>query len=221
MRTAAIPSLASPLLIAHRARAFDIYLNEESDCPDDEISIVCEDQDVGDCCNGEVNALCSSARASDDQGGVALYGLDQGQPADDANRCGLQLAQDDSCATSDIPPQGSAGGGGGGDEDQTSTDEEPTDGGEGGEDDGGGDHSRRRARSLSPAAEGETWVGKNKRAKRAGGWRQTQHTAYAVRDATHVYKLSRDSPHSAAYRSLTDRQERVDFLKRHGVAKRR
>ncbi|KAK7754713.1 hypothetical protein SLS62_003271 [Diatrype stigma] len=222
MRTATLASIASLLLLAHRARAFDIYLNEDSDCPDDEISIVCEDQSVGDCCNGEVNTLYSSAQASDGQGGVVLYGLNQGQPADDANRCGLQLAQDDSCATSDIP-QGSAAGAlgeAGGDEDP-STDEEPTDGDDDGEDDGGGDHSRRHARSLSPAKKEETWVEKNKKAKRAGGWRQTQHTAYAVRDATHVYKLSRDSPHSAAYRSLTDRQERVDFLKRHGVAKRR
>ncbi|KAI2469768.1 hypothetical protein F4781DRAFT_430983 [Annulohypoxylon bovei var. microspora] len=82
-----------------------------------------------------------------------------------------------------------------------------------------GDRGRSHASSLS--LEKETWVQKNEKAKRVDGWRQTQHTAYSVRDATHIYKLSRDSPHSAAYRALTDRQERIDFLKRHGVAKPR
>ncbi|RYP61811.1 hypothetical protein DL771_009994 [Monosporascus sp. 5C6A] len=220
MRTGRIASVASLLLLAHCARAFDIYLNEDSDCPEEEISVVCEEQVVGDCCNGEVNTLYSSAQASDGQGGVVLYALNQGQAPDDPNRCGLQIAQDDTCATTDIPQGSAAGARGetGGDEDP-STDEEPTNGDEDGEDDGGGSHGRRHARSLSP--EKETWIQKNKKAKRAGGWRQTQHTAYAVRDATHVYKLSRDSPHSPAYRALTDRQERVDFIKRHGVAKRR
>ncbi|RYP54819.1 hypothetical protein DL769_010276 [Monosporascus sp. CRB-8-3] len=219
-RTGRIASFASPPLLAQCARGFNTHLNEDSDCPEEEIGIVCGEQEVGDCCNGEVNTLYSSAQASDGQGGVVLYTLNQGQPHDDDNRCGLQLAQDDSCPSTDIP-QGSAAdarGEAGGDEDP-STDEEPTDGDEDGEDDGGGDHDRRHARSLSP--EKEAWIQKNKKAKRAGGWRQTQHTAYAVRDATHVYKLSRDSPHSPAYRALTDRQERVEFLKRHGVAKRR
>ncbi|KAI0844941.1 hypothetical protein F5Y00DRAFT_184367 [Daldinia vernicosa] len=90
---------------------------------------------------------------------------------------------------------------------------EPTDGAENGEE------NRRDSRSFPP--EEETWIQKNKKAKRLGEWRQTYHTAYAVRDATHIYKLSRDSPHSAAYASLTDRQERIDFLKRHGIAQRR
>ncbi|KAI0385158.1 hypothetical protein F5Y04DRAFT_247033 [Hypomontagnella monticulosa] len=180
-----------------------------------------KNQEVGDCCNGNVNTLYSSATASDDQGGVVLYGLNQGQAPDSPNRCGLQLAQDDSCATTSIPQGSAAGARGstGGDEDP-STDEEPTDGDSDGEDDGGGDHSRRsHARDISP--EKETWIQKNKKAKRAGGWRQTQYTAYAVRNATHVYKLSRDSPHAATYEGLKDRQERVEFIKRHGVAKRR
>ncbi|RYP55261.1 hypothetical protein DL768_000016 [Monosporascus sp. mg162] len=169
--------------------------------------------------NGEVNTLYSSAQASDGQGGVVLYALNQGQPPYDDDRCRLQLAQDDSCVSTDIPQGSAAGARGetGGDEDP-STDEEPTDRDEDGEDDGGGDHGGRHARRFFPE---ETWIQKNKKAKRAGGWRQTQHTAYAVRDATHIYKLSRDSPHSPAYRALTDRQERIDFLKRHGVAKRR
>lgn len=220
MRTNTLAIFASLLLLGHRAFAFDIYLNEDSDCPDDEISIVCEEQVVGDCCNGAVNTLYSSAQASDDQGGVVLYGLDQGQAPDSENRCGLQLAKDDTCATTDIPQGSAAGALGeeGGDEDP-STDEEPTDGDDDGEDDGGGDHGRRHARDVSPKK--ETWIQKNKKAKRSEGWRQTQHTAYAVRDATHVWKLSRDSEHAPAYEALTDRQERVDFLKRHGVAKRR
>ncbi|RYP76639.1 hypothetical protein DL769_003599 [Monosporascus sp. CRB-8-3] len=159
--------------------------------------------------NSEVNTLYSSAQASDGQGGVVLYALNQGQPPYD----------DDRCVSTDIPQGSAAGARGetGGDEDP-STDEKPTDGDEDGEDDGGGDHGGRHARSLFPE---KTWIQKNKKAKRAGGWRQTQHTAYAVRNATHVYKLSRDSPHNPAYRALTDRQERIDFLKRHGVAKRR
>ncbi|RYP30300.1 hypothetical protein DL767_006334 [Monosporascus sp. MG133] len=217
MRIGRIASFTSLLLLTHYARAFDIYLYEDSDCPEEEISIVCEEQEVGDCCNGEVNTLYSSAQASDGQGGVVLYAFNRGQPPHHDNRCGLQLAQDDSCASADIP-QGSAAGAHGetGGHEDPRTDEEPTDVDEGGEDDGGGDHGRRHAWSLSP--EKETWIQKNKKAKRAGGWRQTQHTAYAVRDATHVYKLSRDSPYSPAYRALTDRQERVDFIKRHGVA---
>ncbi|KAI8958102.1 hypothetical protein F5Y11DRAFT_351900 [Daldinia sp. FL1419] len=84
---------------------------------------------------------------------------------------------------------------------------------------GNGEESYREFRSNSP--EKETWIQKNKNAKRVGEWRQTNYTAYAVRDATHIYKLSRDSPHSAVYESLTDRQERIDFLKQHGIAQRR
>ncbi|KAG4222081.1 hypothetical protein PC116_g29444 [Phytophthora cactorum] len=82
-----------------------------------------------------------------------------------------------------------------------------------------GEESCRGSRSGPP--EEETWIQKNKKIKRVGEWRQTNYTAYAVRDATHIYKLSRDSPHSAAYKALTDRQERIDFLKQHGIAQRR
>ncbi|KAJ0121313.1 hypothetical protein J7T55_008477 [Diaporthe amygdali] len=221
MRSATLTCISSLLLLAHHVHAFDIYLNEDSDCPEDEISIVCEEQEVGDCCNGLVRTMYSSAQASDDQGGVVLYGLDQGQDPESSNRCGLQLVKDDECATTDVP-QGSAAGalGSDGDDEDPSTDKDPTDGEEDGEDDGGGDHDRRHARDVSPKK--ETWIEKNKKVKRAAdGWRQTQPTAYAVRDATHVWKLSRDSEHAPAYEALTDRQERIDFLKRHGVAKRR
>nr|POE86914.1 hypothetical protein CFP56_63946 [Quercus suber] len=210
----------------NRAFAFDIYLNEESGCPDEDIDIVCEEQVVGDCCNGDEDTLYSSAQASDGQGGVVLYGLGQGQDADADNRCSIFLTQDDTCATSDVPNGSAAGALGetGGDEDP-STDGDSTDGDEDGEDDGGGDHDDgifkgRRARRASP--EKETWIQKNKKVtKRSGGWRQQQYTAYAVRNETHVYKLSRDSPHAAKYKSLTDRKERVDFIKQHGVAKLR
>lgn len=78
------------------------------------------------------------------------------------------------------------------------------------DDDGGGDHGRRRVPDVSPKK--ETWIEKNKKVKRgADGWRQTQPTAHAVRDATHVWKLSRDSEYAPAYEALTDRQERIDF----------
>ncbi|KAI0122230.1 hypothetical protein F4814DRAFT_446166 [Daldinia grandis] len=90
---------------------------------------------------------------------------------------------------------------------------EPTDGAENGK------GSRCDSRSFPP--EKESWIQKNKKSERIDGWRQTHHTAYAVRDATHIYKLSRDSPHSTTYESLADRQERIDFLKRHGIVQRR
>lgn len=111
-----------------------------------------------------VNTLYSSAQASDGQGGVVLYALNQGQAADSPNRCGLQIAQDDTCATTDVPAgsaAGARGGGGadGGDEDPSS-DGDSTNGDEDGEDDGGGDHDdgifrreRDHARSLSPQKE--------------------------------------------------------------------
>lgn len=224
MHTVKFATLATLLLLAHRVRGFDIYLNEEANCPEEEIDVVCEEQVVGDCCNGKVQTLYSSATASDEQGGVVLYSLNQGQPADAPNRCGLQIAQDDSCATTDIPAGSAAGARGaeGGEEDP-GTDGEPTNGDEDGEDDGGGDHGgdRRRfhSRNFSPVK--ETWIEKNKRAKRSEGWRQTQYTAHAVRDATHVYKLSRDSPLNDEYEALTDRSERVAFIKRHGTVKLR
>ncbi|KAF3059918.1 hypothetical protein GL218_04550 [Daldinia childiae] len=82
-----------------------------------------------------------------------------------------------------------------------------------------GEESRRDSHCFPP--EKETYIQKNKKTKRIDGWRQTHHTAYAVRNATHIYKLSRDSPHSATYESLTNRQERIDFLKRHGIIQRR
>lgn len=139
----------------------------------------------------------------DDQGGIVLHEADQGQDPESSDRCGLQLLKDDECATTDIS-QGSAAGALGSDVD----------------DDGGGDHGRRRVPDVSPKK--ETWIEKNKKVKRgADGWRQTQPTAHAVRDATHVWKLSRDSEYAPAYEALTGRQERIDFLKRHGVAKRR
>ncbi|KAK2770098.1 hypothetical protein CKAH01_04441 [Colletotrichum kahawae] len=146
MRTNTLALLASLLLLGHRALAFDIYLNEDSDCPDEEISIICEEQVVSNCCNGAVNTLYSSAR---------------GKSPDSENSCGLQLAKDDTCATTDIPQRSTAGALGeeGGDEDP-STDEEPTDDDEDGEDDGGGDHGRRHAREVSPKK--ETWIQKNK-----------------------------------------------------------
>ncbi|KAI0882283.1 uncharacterized protein GGS22DRAFT_191452 [Annulohypoxylon maeteangense] len=75
--------------------------------------------------------------------------------------------------------------------------------------------------ARNPSPENETWIQKNEKAKVVDGWRQTHYTAYAVRDATHVYKLSRGSPRSTAYQALTDRQQRIDFLKQHGVAKPR
>lgn len=223
MRTATLPTLISLLLVSHHGLAFDIYLNEDSDCPDDVISIVCEEQAVGDCCNGHPHTLYSSAEASDGKGGVVLYGLDQGQDPDSENRCGLQLAKDDICATSDIP-QGSAAGivGEEGGEKDPSADKEPTNGSEDGENDGGGSHGRRRnhPRIGFPFVE-ETMFQKAKNAKRTGAWRQTQHTAYAVRDGTHVWMLSRGSEHAPTYEALTDRQERIDFLKKHGVARLR
>ncbi|KAI1805628.1 hypothetical protein F4811DRAFT_211449 [Daldinia bambusicola] len=75
--------------------------------------------------------------------------------------------------------------------------------------------------SLGILPNEETWIEKNKKVKRVGEWRQTSYTAYAVRDTTHIWKLARDSPHSAVYESLTDRQERIDFIKLHGIAQRR
>ncbi|KAH0433397.1 hypothetical protein CcaCcLH18_05926 [Colletotrichum camelliae] len=175
-------------------------IKETQNHGNEEISIVCEEQVVGDCCNGAVNTLYSSAQASDDQGGVVLYGLDQGQAPDSENRCGLQLAKHDTCARTDIPQGSAAGDFGeeGGDEDP-STDEEPTDGDEDGEDDGG---------DLDPEEQ-----------ERQAVARLAPNSAHG--DVTHVWKLSRDSEHAPAYEALTDRQERVDFLKRHGVAKRR
>lgn len=156
----------------------------------------------------------------EDQGGGVLYGLDQGQNLESSDRCGPQLL-DVECATTGIP-QGSVAGalGSDADDENPSTDKEPTNGEDGGENDGGGDHGRSHARVVPPKK--ETWIEKNKMVERgADGWCQTQPTAYAVRDATHVWKLSRDSEHAPAYEALTDRQERIDFLKRHGVAKRR
>lgn len=152
---------------------------------------------------------------------VSSYGLEEGQDPEFPDRCGLQLLKDDECVMTDIP-QGLAAGalGSDGNDENPGTDNETVKGEENREDDGGGDHGRRRLRDASPKK--ETWIEKNKKVKRgADGWRQTQPTAYAVRDVTHVWKLSRDSEHAPAYEALTDHQERIDFHKRHGVAKRR
>lgn len=40
MRASTLTALASVLFLSHRAFAFDIYLNEESGCPDEDIDIV-------------------------------------------------------------------------------------------------------------------------------------------------------------------------------------
>lgn len=159
-------------------------------------------------------------KKSESEGGAMLYKLGQGQNPEPSNRCGLQLLKNDNCATTDMP-QGSAAGtlGSDGDDEDAGTGKEPTNVEDDGEDDGDDDHGRRRVPDVS--AKKETWIEKNKKVKAgADGWRQTQPTAYAVRDATHVWKLSRDSEHAPAYEALTERQERIDFLKRHGVVKR-
>jgi hypothetical protein len=214
-----------PLLLVG-ARAFDIYLNEDADCPEDSINIVCEEQEIGDCCNGKEDTVYSSAQATDDQKGIVLYALGQGQAADADNRCSIQLAMDDVCPSTDVP-QGSAAGvlGAAGTDEDPSTDGDVTDGDKDGEDDGGGSHHgifkpRHHPRSLSPEKP-ETWIQKNKKVKRSGGVRQQTYTSHAYRNATHEFKLSRDSPLAAQFEALTDRQERVDFLKRHGEAKAR
>jgi hypothetical protein len=178
-----------------------------------------------------VQTLYSSAQASDGQGGVVLYALDQGQDSEAENRCGLQVAQDDTCATTDIPSgsaagvRGSGGADGGGED--PNTDGDSTNGDEDGEDDGGGDHDdgifkRKREHARSLSSQRESFVEKNKKVERsADGWRHQQHTAYAFRTKDTVYKLSRDSEHAVVYEQLTDRHEKVEFLKKHGVAKLR
>lgn len=221
--TTVLASIATLLLLAHRAQAFDIYLMRNSDCPEEEdIDVVCKDTDVGRCCNGHVGVLYSSATATDDKEGVVLYALNQGQPADSPNRCGLQIARDDACATVDIPMGSAAGVLGRSEEEEDDSSES--------------ERRRRHARDVTPPKEAtpekeeeeeaapkkETWIEKNKKVKRdASGWIQQQFTSYAVRSKTHIYKLSRDSEHAPAFEALTDRKERVEFVKRHGVAQRR
>lgn len=149
------------LLLAHHTHAFDIYLNKDPDCSEDKINIVCENQRVGSCCNGLVRTLYSSAQASDGQGSVVLYGLDQGQDPEARNRCGLQLVRDDQCSTTDVPMGSAAGvlGSEGGDEDPH-FDQNPTDGvdtgGDDGQDDGDGDHGREHAKDFGTPPKKET-----------------------------------------------------------------
>lgn len=220
MRSAMLTCIFLLFLLAHHTHAFDIYLNKESDCSEDKIDIVCENQRVGSCCNGLVRTLYSSAQASDDQGNVVLYGLDQGQDPEAPNRCGLPLVIDDDCSTTDVP-MGSAAGALGIEGDPR-FDQNPTDGtapdGEDGEDNGGGAHGREHAKDFGTPPKKETWIEKNAKVKRgADGWRQQQWTAYAVRSGGYVWKLSRDSELIPAFETLTDEKEQVDFVKRHGV----
>ncbi|KAI1316860.1 hypothetical protein F5Y16DRAFT_393045 [Xylariaceae sp. FL0255] len=198
-------------------------------CPEDTINSACEDIGYDMCCAGDVGTEYYSAEASDGASPITLYSSRGDRPGGDS--CAVTITEDDTC------PSTSTGGGTGAavlinglpDPEPTSTVDSSSDSGSEKRMASRREMSalkareaQRRALNLEHARSftngKETYIEKNARAPVVNGMRQVTPTSHALLTKTHVYKLSRDSPMAAGFEALSSksREERVDYLKRHG-----